>query len=574
MALFKKKEILNEEEMEEEVEMPEAEKAGKKFHFPKIKMTKKKIAILVIIAAILFGLFRFFTKNNAQTDTAASLNYARTVILKKGNLDDTVSVSGTVASGTVTTVTSTVTTSKVISVNVKVGDTVKKGDTIAVLDSSSIDKQIADRRKAIAEANKTLRDAADSAKTNADRASDSRNDTAAQQDKAVADAQKLLNDAKNAFNTANTARTTAVNALTDANTRIAAAAADLAAKKLALQQAFDAWQANQTAAGTPTPTPTPGATIVPTVDQDSTYKEAKAALAQAQANYDAAVASLPVPLETLQAAVNSADAALSAARTALDQAQSAYDAAVTARNNAVKAADNAAADAKTAANSSWEKVKQGTDSGDLEELLKRKAECVLKAESDGQVTELNATVGSIPKDIIAKIQSTDQLIFKVTIPEADINRVKPGLEVRITADSIQKPAEGTLTNISPTAEISGDSAGATAGGAAGYSAEISIKNGEGLHIGTKAKGTIFVASKKNVFSVPLDAVGTDESGKNYIRVKQSDGSFKNVTVVTGDFNDQSIEIDGDALQEGMEVLADVNYEDTKNNISGGSDVVY
>ncbi len=572
MALFKKKEILNEEEMEEEVETPEAEKAGKKFHFPKIKMTKKKIAILVVIVAILFGLFRFFTKNNATTDTTAALNYARTVILKRGNLDDTVSVSGTVASGTVTTVTSTVTTSKVISVNVKVGDTVKKGDTIAVLDSSSIDKQIADRRKAIAEANKTLRDAADSAKTNADRASDSRNDTAAQQDKAVADAQKLLNDAKNAFNTANTARTTAVNALTDANTRIATAAADLAAKKLALQQAFDAWQANQTAAGTPTPTP--GATIVPTVDQDSTYKEAKAALAQAQANYDAAVASLPVPLETLQTALNSADAALSAARTALDQAQSAYDAAVTARNNAVKAADNAAADAKTAANSSWEKVKQGTDSGDLEELLKRKAECVLKAESDGQVTELNATVGSVPKDIVAKIQSTDQLIFKVTIPEADINRVKPGLEVRITADSIKKPAEGTLTNISPTAEISGDSSGAAAAGATGYSAEISIKNGEGLHIGTKAKGTIFVASKKNVFSVPLDAVGTDESGKSYIRVKQSDGSFKNVTVVTGDSNDQSIEIDGDALQEGMEVLADVNYEDMQNNISGGSDVVY
>jgi len=56
---------------------------------------------------------------------------ARAVILKKGNLDDTVGVSGTVASGTVTTVTSTVTTSKVISVNVKVGDTVKKGETVS-----------------------------------------------------------------------------------------------------------------------------------------------------------------------------------------------------------------------------------------------------------------------------------------------------------------------------------------------------------------------------------------------------------------------------------------------------------
>ncbi len=578
MALFKKK-PLNEEELdemevedieedakEEETKAAETKEGGKKFHFPKIKLTKKKMAILVVAAAVLFGLFHHFTKKDAKTDNAASLDYARTVILKKGNLDDTVSVSGTVASGTVTTVMSTVTTSKVISVNVKVGDTVKKGDTIAVLDSSSIDKQIADRRKAIDEANKTLRDAANSAKTNSDRAGDTRNDTVAQQDKAVADAQKDLNDAKATFNTANTERTNAVNDFNNANLQIAPIATELEAKKLALQQAYDAWQAAWEANKITPMTPPPA----DKAENDSDYIARKAELDLAQANYDAAV--LNYQIDALQKAANSADAALTAARNALDLAQKSYDAAVAARNNAVKAADNAAADAKKAADSALDKVKQGTDSGDLQDLLKKKAECTLKAESDGQVTELNATVGSVPKDIIAKIQSTDQLIFKVTIPEADINRVKPGLEVKITADSIKTPAEGILTNISPTAETSGDASSGSAQSAAGYSAEVQIKNSEGLHIGTKAKGMIIVSSKKNVFYVPIDAIGTDESGKSYIRVKQSDGSFKNVTVETGASNDQNIEIEGSALQEGMEVLADADYEDIKNNISGGSNV--
>lgn len=66
----------------------------------------------------------------------------RTITLQKGNYNTTVSVTGKVESQDVSTVSSTVTGAKVASVNVEVGDTVKQGDIIAVLDSELIDDQI------------------------------------------------------------------------------------------------------------------------------------------------------------------------------------------------------------------------------------------------------------------------------------------------------------------------------------------------------------------------------------------------------------------------------------------------
>lgn len=66
----------------------------------------------------------------------------RTITLQKGNYNTTVSVTGKVESQDVSTVSSTVTGAKVASVNVEVGDTIKQGDIIAVLDSELIDDQI------------------------------------------------------------------------------------------------------------------------------------------------------------------------------------------------------------------------------------------------------------------------------------------------------------------------------------------------------------------------------------------------------------------------------------------------
>lgn len=71
--------------------------------------------------------------------------YVRTTVLSKTTLSDSVSVNGTVKSGSSASVTAAdaVKTYKVTAVNVAVGDTVRKGDIIATLDTADVEKQIA-----------------------------------------------------------------------------------------------------------------------------------------------------------------------------------------------------------------------------------------------------------------------------------------------------------------------------------------------------------------------------------------------------------------------------------------------
>lgn len=87
----------------------------------------------------------------------------RTITLQKGNYNTTVSVTGKVESQDVSTVSSTVTGAKVASVNVEVGDTVKQGDIIAVLDSELIDNQIELEKENIANQIEAAQEAYDNA---------------------------------------------------------------------------------------------------------------------------------------------------------------------------------------------------------------------------------------------------------------------------------------------------------------------------------------------------------------------------------------------------------------------------
>ena len=87
-----------------------------------------------------------------KTDKAAadSYQFVRTTVLTKTTLSDTVSVTGTVKAGSSASVTASdsVKTYKVTAVNVAVGDTVRKGDVIATLDTTDVEKQIANAQPA------------------------------------------------------------------------------------------------------------------------------------------------------------------------------------------------------------------------------------------------------------------------------------------------------------------------------------------------------------------------------------------------------------------------------------------
>ncbi|HCY06400.1 MAG TPA: hypothetical protein DHS57_03790, partial [Erysipelotrichaceae bacterium] len=103
------------------------------------------------------GIF-FFTKPKKEDETIDDT--FRTIFLEKGELYSSVSIKGTILSNEVSSV-STNLNAKVIEVNVKVGDEVKKGDVIAKLDSSDIQREINDKTKDSSNEKKSLQDAYD-----------------------------------------------------------------------------------------------------------------------------------------------------------------------------------------------------------------------------------------------------------------------------------------------------------------------------------------------------------------------------------------------------------------------------
>lgn len=101
----------------------------------------------LIAVAVIFG------RAPASGNTAV-YSFIRTVTLTKGNLDDTVSATGTVESANTSTVSYSAGTgsgNKVAAVNVAVGDSVKAGDVIVTLDTTDILKSIADEKEKLAD---------------------------------------------------------------------------------------------------------------------------------------------------------------------------------------------------------------------------------------------------------------------------------------------------------------------------------------------------------------------------------------------------------------------------------------
>ena len=108
-----------------------------------VKRHKKLTIFLVIVLVAALVLVNVLGKTGKAA--ADSYQFVRTTVLTKTTLSDTVSVTGTVKAGSSASVTASdsVKTYKVTAVNVAVGDTVRKGDVIATLDTTDVEKQIA-----------------------------------------------------------------------------------------------------------------------------------------------------------------------------------------------------------------------------------------------------------------------------------------------------------------------------------------------------------------------------------------------------------------------------------------------
>ena len=472
----------------------------------------KKLTIFLVIVLLIIAFVVNFLGRTAAASAALTYQYVRTTTLQKTSLTDSVSVNGTVASGSTASVTASdsVKTYKVTSVNVAVGDTVKKGDVIATLDTTDVEKQIEN-------AQESYSDSVEEAQTNY-------TNSVADQATNLAQLQDDLNKAQEDYDTLGLERYSSMqdSSMADkTNREIVEYYYGLYTEKIAqLENTVANLQIQLT-----------NAQRDGNADQQQSIQ---GQLEDYQSQLSVAKGQCNIPELNLHGfdAISQCYNQIEQYREALEKAQQTYDNAVTTNARSVDSAET--------------KLEQASRTSDtLTDLQTTLENCTLTATMDGTITELNATVGSVCSGTVATIQDVSDLTVEVTIPASSVGKLSTGMQCNITSDATgDTVVTGTLTRIDPVANSEGT-----------FGATVTVNGADsGLLIGISAQVEIVVNQKENVFTVPRDAVGTHEDGSTYVLRKTGgegvDMTFEEVTVTTGDSNDYYIEISGDDLNEG------------------------
>jgi multidrug efflux pump subunit AcrA (membrane-fusion protein) len=198
----------------------------------------------------------------------------------------------------------------------------------------------------------------------------------------------------------------------------------------------------------------------------------------------------------------------------------------------------------------------------LEKQKKTLNDAKIIAPIDGTVTMVNAKENGSAAGLLFVIEDTENLIASTSIGEYDISLIKLGQEVIIKTDSTgDKQFMGIISQIAPTAikDAGGNTASASN---VEFDTEITMKDKDpNIKIGMNVRLTIKLDEKKDVYSVPYDAIVTENDGSQWIYVLetvQKDGKTQNtsrkIQVQTGMETDMYVEISSPDLKDGMNVL--------------------
>lgn len=460
----------------------------------KKKSKKKKIITAVIIIAVIVGIGAGIS--SCASSMMSSLNppvaqYDETLGIEKQDLSKSISVSGTVESGSLVKVTS-MTNAKIQTLNVKVGDYVKEGDILCIFDSSDIQKEYDSLKESIDKSNEMTQHTHEINQRNL-------ND-------AIADKQTALNQAQRSIDDAEKACQNAYDRYNSLNDKCY----EYADKVNQLYNSLEY------------------------IEDEFEYENVYQQYEQYNQIYESTLAerdALDEQLSTYDSAV-----------------QSAYDAYKTAE----RSADSAIQNMQDAINAEKFNIDNSSQK-QLEKLEEQLKECTVKAEKSGIITSLNVAEGSIPTtDALMTIEDTSSLKINVQIKEADILNVKEGLKAVIKTDATgDAEIQGTVARVVNI--LSGADAATQQVG--GYTAEIEIDDTDNeLLIGMKAKVKIILEAKDDVLAVPYDAITDNKDGKDiiYIAEKQNDGTYKAkaVEIEKGMESDYYTEIISSDIKEG------------------------
>ena len=544
--------------------------------------------VLAIVAGCLFG----FKGKSSGT----SYSFIRTTTLQKGTLEDSISATGTVSSANTSKVT-TALNYTVKSVNVSVGDKVSKGDTIITLDTAELEAQIEKEEQNLAKTKESANSQYESAKA----AYNSAKEELSAYASTLSSAKAAYTSAKTPYDNAVSSLKSQQSAYDKALSNYNKAGAAYVKAQSAYNKAVSGYQSSSVSASELISAANKymtavqnciGGCQVGSIDiSDSSSSTSTASMGEQVSSASSSISvtktandicsevvskvssltgtalSVPSGSNTLGKLASKAQSLRNAKascnfesiKSAYTSAKSTYEQAKN-TNDQLKSAVSQAESQLSQAKSALE----NTSSDQLDELKSQLEECSLKAQQDGTVTALNATVGSTCNmDAAATIQDLTSLQVDITIKEADINNASIGQACHITSDASTETLEGTLTQIDPTSNNGS------------FGATVTITSlSEDIHIGMNASVEIIVSSSENVYQVPIDAVG-EENGEKYVYRKTSgEGTnmeFEKVSVSTGSSNDYYIEIYSDELAEGDVVRSSADLSEGIETISSNSD---
>ena len=329
-----------------------------------------------------------------------------------------------------------------------------------------------------------------------------------------------------------------------------------------------------------------------TTSANAEVTNAKKQLSNAQTTYSdsktssaAEVKKTKASLQTIKKTVRSLKDKIKAAKDAarktalqqeLSQAQEKYEQAVSNQTSGNRQNQSSVDSAKTAVEQAeTNRTKQIKEAQkQVKEAKENLDNCAVTAPVSGTVTSLSVEEGdTYSGGTLLQIQDTQSFVITTSVDEYDISNVKVGQRVVILTDATDNDElEGKVTFVAPSTDSSGStstdaqgqSAGTTTSSSDGYEVKIKVTSSDDrIKLGMTAKCSIVKKETSDVYAVPYDAVHK-ENGESYILVKDGDSTSK-VTVTTGMETDYYIEVQGDDLQEGLQVVIPTDKTDSSSD---------
>jgi len=161
--------------------------------------------------------------------------------------------------------------------------------------------------------------------------------------------------------------------------------------------------------------------------------------------------------------------------------------------------------------------------------------------------------------VLITIADLSQMIILTDINEVDIGKISLGREAKITIDAFpDKKFGGEIIHISPMAAIGNNNIRT-------FQVKVSIEdNLKEIRPGMSANVTIIGKTRKEVVTIPIQAIFQDENGNDVVYIVKSDTLISSAIVKTGINDLQKVEI-LEGVAEGDTISLVEKYDPSQNS---------